>query len=55
MSVRFTNNAAFTLGPMMAFVTNRRGTSRCASDACDVWAVAGDTVFVVKVGFGAAF
>ena len=55
VSVRFTTNFALTFGPMMAFAINHRGTPGCGVDTCNAWAAPGDTLFLLRAGFGAAF
>lgn len=55
LSVRFTTNAALTIGPMLAVAANHRGTPACGADTCNAWAGPGDRLLLLRVGVGAAF
>ena len=55
LSLRFTTNAALTLGPVLAVGANHVGTPRCYVDTCGQWSEPGSFVFLLRAGFGFAF
>lgn len=55
LSLRATDHLAMTFGPVVGFAMNHAGTPHCGVDTCQAWAVPGDRLILLRLGFGGAF
>ncbi len=55
LSLRFTTNAALTVGPLLAVALTHEGKPGCGVDTCPAWAAPGDRLLVLRAGVGLAF